>query len=69
MSWGTYFPVIDGQRKATKKVRRRNGKMIWTKFHTMETIDELHLRKCSTKTCTNEKKHSYMNCNSCLGYS
>ena len=28
MSWGTYFPVIDGQRKATKKVGRRNGKMI-----------------------------------------
>jgi len=43
--------------------------MIRTKFHTMETIDELHQRKCSTKTCTNKKKRSYMNCNSCLGYS
>ena len=36
----------------TKKVRRRNGKRVTKKFHTMETIDELHLRKCSTQTCT-----------------
>ena len=52
----------------TKKVRRRNGKKVMTKFHPMETINELHLQKCSTQTCTNKKMGSYMNCISCLGY-
>ena len=51
-----------------KKVRRRNGKMSVLKFHTMEAIDEHYLRKCSTKTCTNVKMRSYMNCQTCLGY-
>jgi len=49
-----------------KKVRRRNGKRTMTQFHTMEAIDELYLRKCSTKTCTNLKAGPYMNCRSCL---
>jgi len=52
----------------TKKVRRRNGKRSMTQFHTMEAIDELYLRKCSTKTCTNRKMRSYMFCKTCLGY-
>ena len=34
----------------------------------METIDELHLRKCSTKACTNLKAGPYTNCNFSLGY-
>ena len=70
---GTYILITEifgtNDLNFTKKVRRRNGKMIRTKFHTMETIDELHLRKCSTKTCTNKNKRSYMNCTTCLGYS
>jgi hypothetical protein len=37
----------------TKKVRRRNGKRSVMKFHTMETINELHLQKCATQTCIN----------------
>jgi hypothetical protein len=52
----------------TKKVRRGNGKRFTTKFQTMETINALHLRKCSTQTCTNKKKCSYKKCNSCLGF-
>jgi hypothetical protein len=51
-----------------KKVRRRNGKRTKMKFHAMETIDELHLRKHSTKTCTNLKAGPYMNCSFCLAY-
>jgi hypothetical protein len=51
-----------------KKVERRNGKRTMTQFHTMEAIDELYLRKCSLKTCTNRKMCSYMFCQSCLGY-
>ena len=47
----------------TKKVRRGNGKRFTTKFQTMETINALHLRKCSTQTCTNKKKCSYKQCN------
>jgi hypothetical protein len=62
---GTYILITEifgtNDLNFTKKVRRRNGKK-------METIDELHLRKCSTKTCTNKKMRSYTNCNSCLGY-
>jgi hypothetical protein len=50
----------------TKKVKRRNGKRSMMKFHMMEAIDELYLRKCSTKTCTNLKAGPYMNCRSCL---
>ena len=52
----------------TKKVKRRNGKRSMMKFHTMEAINEHYLRKCSTKTCTNVKMHSHMNCKTCLGY-
>jgi hypothetical protein len=56
----------------TKKVKRRNGKRSMMKFHTMEANDELYLRKCSNKTCTNLKAGPYMNCRSCrvsyLGY-
>ncbi len=56
----------------TKKVRRRNGKKTMTMFHTMDTINELHLRKCSTQTCTNRKKkdgsYTYMKCKKCLGF-
>jgi hypothetical protein len=51
-----------------KSVKRRNGKRTMMKFHTMEAINELYLRKCSTKTCTNRKKCPYMICNTCLGY-
>jgi hypothetical protein len=69
---GTYIliPEIFGTNDLnfTKMVRRRNGKRVKTKFHPMETIDELHLQKCSTKTCTNKKMRSFINCNSCLGY-
>ena len=50
----------------TKKVKRRNGKRSMMKFHTMEANDELYLRKCSNKTCTNLKAGPYMNCRSCL---
>jgi len=39
----------------TKNVRRRNGKKVTTKFHTMETINELKLQKCATQSCTNKK--------------
>ena len=51
-----------------KKVMRQSGKKTTTQFHTMEAIDELYLRKCSTKTCTNRKAGTYMNCKTCLGY-
>jgi hypothetical protein len=51
-----------------KKVRKRNGKRSMMQFHTMEAIDELYLRKCSTKTCTNRKRRTYMFCKTCLGY-
>jgi hypothetical protein len=51
-----------------KSVKRRNGKRTMMKFHTMEAIDELYLRKCSTKTCTNKKCRTYMLCKTCLGY-
>ena len=64
------IPEIFGTNDLTfrKKVMRRNGKRVMTKFHTMEAIDEDYLRKCSTKTCTNRKSHSYMNCKTCLGW-
>jgi hypothetical protein len=69
---GTYILITEifgtNDLNFTKKVRRRNGKKVTTKFHPMVTIDELHLQKRSTKTCTNKKMHSYTNCNSCLGY-
>jgi hypothetical protein len=51
-----------------KKIERRNGKRSMTQFHTREAINELYLRKCSTKTCTNRKICSNMFCQSCLGY-
>jgi hypothetical protein len=51
-----------------KSVKRRNGKRAMMKFHTMEAIDELYLRKCSAKTCTNKKCRTYMLCKTCLGY-
>jgi hypothetical protein len=41
----------------TKKIRRRNGKRTMMKFHTMESINELQLKKCATQSCTNKKKH------------
>jgi hypothetical protein len=48
---GTYILITEifgtNDLNFSKKVRRRNGKMVMMKFHTMETIDELHLRKCS----------------------
>jgi hypothetical protein len=64
------IPEIFGTNDLTfrKKVRRRNGKRTTTQFHTMEAIDELYLRKCSTKTCTNRKCRPYMICKTCLGY-
>jgi len=36
----------------------RNGKWVTTKFHTMETINELHLQKCATQTCISKKKEN-----------
>jgi len=51
-----------------KAVKRNNGKKTEKQFHTMEVIDELYLRKCSTKTCTNRKRCTYMFCKTCLGY-
>jgi hypothetical protein len=70
---GTYILITEifgtNDLNFTKKVRRRNGKRVTRKFHTMETIDELHLRKCSTQTCTNQKWSHYMNCYKCLIYS
>ena len=51
-----------------KRVGRQNGKKTTIQFHTMEAIDELYLRKCSAKTCTNKMARCYMNCNTCLGY-
>ena len=69
---GTYILITEifgiNDLNFSKKVRRRNGKMVMTKFHTMETIDELHLRKCSTQTCTNQNYSPNMNCYTCLGY-
>ncbi len=41
----------------TKRVRRTN-KIKAQMFHTMENINELHLQKCSTQTCTKKKKGS-----------
>ena len=68
---GTYILITEvvgtNDQNFTKKVRRRNGKRVTTKFHTMETIDELHLQKCSTQTCTNQKLSPFMNCYTCLG--
>jgi hypothetical protein len=54
-----------------KKVLRRNGKRSMMQFHTMVAINELYLRKCSTKTCTNRKMPnrkmcSYMICKACF---
>jgi hypothetical protein len=49
-----------------KKVLKRNGKKTTTQFHTMVAINELYLRKCSTKTCTNRKMCSYMICKACF---
>jgi len=67
---GTYILITEifgtNDLNFTKKVRRRNGKSFMTKFHMKETIDELHLRKCSTQTCTNQKWSPYMNCYECL---
>jgi hypothetical protein len=69
---GTYILIAEifgtNDLNLTKKFRRGNGKRVTTKFHTMETINELHLQKCSTQTCTNKKKCSYTKCNSCLGF-
>ena len=69
---GTYILITEifgtNDLNFTKKVRRRNGKRVTIKFHTMETIDELHLRKCSTQTCTNQNYSPNMNCYTCLGY-
>ena len=57
---GTYILITEifgtNDLKFTKKVRRRNGKRSMMKFHTMETINELHLQKCATQTCINKKK-------------
>jgi hypothetical protein len=54
---GTYILITEifgtNDLKFTKKIRRRTRKMVTTKFHTMETINELHLQKCATKTCIN----------------
>jgi hypothetical protein len=73
---GTYILIAEifgtNDQNFTKKVRRRNGKKTMTMFHTMDTINELHLRKCSTQTCTNRKKkdgsYTYMKCKKCLGF-
>jgi hypothetical protein len=44
---GTYILITEifgtNDLNFTKKVRRRNGKRVTTKFHTMETINELQL--------------------------
>ena len=58
---GTYILITEifgtNDLNFTKKVWRRNGKRVKTKFHTMETINELlHLQKCATQTCINKKK-------------
>jgi hypothetical protein len=69
---GTYILITEifgtNDLNFSKKVKRRNGKKVTTKFHTMETINELHLKKCATKTCINNKKARYEKCNKCLGY-
>ncbi len=52
-----------------KKVMRRNGKKTMAQFHTMEIINELHLRKCATNTCINKKKARQEKCKKCFGYS
>ena len=52
-----------------KKVMRRNGKKTMAQFHTMEIINELHLRKCATKTCINKKTARQEKCKKCFGYS
>jgi hypothetical protein len=36
----------------TKMVTRSSGKYILIKFHTMETINGLQLKKCDTQSCT-----------------
>jgi hypothetical protein len=51
-----------------KWVKRRNGKKYHLQFHTMETINELHLQKCATKTCINKKNKTRAKCTTCLGY-
>jgi len=51
-----------------KKVRRRNGKRSMIKFHTIETINELQLKKCATQSCTNKKMRRQAKCDKCLGY-
>jgi hypothetical protein len=70
---GTYILITEifgtNDLNFSKKVKRRNGKRVTTKFHTMETINELHLQKCATKTCINNKKRRYEKCDKCLGYS
>jgi hypothetical protein len=39
--------------KASQEEKWKNSK---TKFHTMETINELQLQKCATQSCTNKKR-------------
>jgi len=69
---GTYILITEifgtNDLNFTKRVKRRNGKSATTKFHTMETINELHLKKCATQTCINNKKGRYEKCHKCLGY-
>jgi hypothetical protein len=69
---GTYILITEifgtNDLNFSKKVKRRNGKKVTTKFHTIETINELHLKKCATKTCINNKKGRYEKCNKCLAY-
>jgi hypothetical protein len=43
-------------------------KMSMMKIHTMETINELHLQKCTTQTCINKNKKGMEKCDKCLGY-
>jgi len=59
---GTYILITEifgtNDLNFTKKVRMRNEKWVTTKFHTMETINELHLQKCATQTCISKKKEN-----------
>ena len=40
----------------------REHEYVLTKFHTVETINELQLKKCDTQSCTNKKKRRQAKC-------
>jgi hypothetical protein len=50
-----------------KKVRGVTGKRTTKQFYTMEAIEELYLKKCSTHTCISKKNGTSMKCYKCRG--